>query len=801
MNDFMEAKEAATCLQPSALQSPCPPLTISPSPTNNQTCLSRLESIMISHPPIFESFLLHLPTCSILDLYHTSKTFRLFLQEYPTAWKHLSFRSLKSDCGYLTRNAALSHFRAHALDLLLVNVPLRFGARLRTLELDNTSVSGSNLVHCVLHGQRDILQHLSVRGCKQVSLNHHIVPFLSLFKLQRSNSGPLRPSELALRSIYTFRCRHYRRRPYTPSTLARKDSDAAPVHDLVQLCHELGIWTDTAWCPTLGSRCLRRKGYSLQKGTPEAKVEVWVVYDRLWRSGNRLGPSQQDGVEPISNSRGQLWEDAEAGYKGEALGCGSRVGQGEGKGVPAHLRKSYRAFTDDIACQNCGIQIQERCEHCSISMHCTGCRKTFCESCAFSRSLPIGSRNDSEYCERFWWAPGATRSPNLMTPEIAPSGSILSSIIPDGAIPPVIKTQWCCLKPVLSTGGSISFSESVVPSSAIGQIRACPLPKGKNYEDPDFQQCQSSDVSSSAMKTEPPSREVLTSVLANQTLESLLLSSHANPCARNLCPECLSMPDWRGACQVCKEPFCFAHEFRESTKILVCGFRDLAIEKFILKWRSAFKDQMVVWERLIAKDNAPINTATEGYQKFVTDECFHPEARKALEAILPLIKWPLAKGNALKKEIDTLISQAEFNYPPSAYELTYTRHDGDNEHRPPPPSNHEDLSGTDDTKWQGCGAFLCPRIRPPGVHRPRCTAVVRKCVNCGVYVCPGCDNPTRSCDCSFCRELYFCPSCYLLPKPSCKKAEMEEEKRAREEADELVASAAEMMRSLGANGW
>lgn len=222
-------------------------------PIQPRSTLSTFEHIISSYPTVFESLLLQLPTASIFDLYHTSKCLRAFLQDYPTAWKHLSFRSCSpgrasprqaSPASDASGDTNTSTSKPYSLDLLLVNVVLPFGTRLKSLELDHTAISGESLAHCVLHSRRDTLQHLSVRGCKQVSLKYHIVPFLSLFSLQKTITGL--QTHLALKSLYTFRCRHHRRRPYTTASLSRKDSDSAPTHDLIQLCHELGIWTDTA---------------------------------------------------------------------------------------------------------------------------------------------------------------------------------------------------------------------------------------------------------------------------------------------------------------------------------------------------------------------------------------------------------------------------------------------------------------------------------------------------------------------------------------------------------------------------
>ena len=257
-----------------------------------QSQLSTFECLLSTHPPVLESLFLQLPTSSIFDLYHTSKYLKSFLQDYPIAWNHLSFRSLSpgriatrqsSPSSDGSADSTVSQSKYYALDQLLLTIVLPFALRLKSLDLDHTAVSGLALTSSVLHARRETLQHLSVRGCKQVSLKYHIVPFLTIFSLQHSVGEKRKngSSGLALRSLYTFRCRHHRRRPYTPGSLLRKDSDSEHTHELIVICRNLGIWTDTAWCPTPGGRCLRRKDYSFSRAIPEARIEVWVVYDRL----------------------------------------------------------------------------------------------------------------------------------------------------------------------------------------------------------------------------------------------------------------------------------------------------------------------------------------------------------------------------------------------------------------------------------------------------------------------------------------------------------------------------------------
>ena len=747
--------------------------------------LSTFETIVSSYPPIVESLLLQLPTSSIINLYHTSECLRRFLQDYPTAWKYLSFRSLSpgrtstrqnSPTSYISGDPSASSSNLHSLDLLLLNTVSPFGSRLKSLELDNTAVSGGNLAHCVLHTRRDTLQHLSVRGCKQVSLKYHIVPFLTLFKLQKSTLGPAKPSGLALESIYTYRCRHHRRRPYTPASRLRKDSDSAPTHDLIQLCHELDIWTDTGWCPTRGGRCLRRKDYSSGRATPEAKFEVWVVFDRLWRSKNRLGPSNDSVGYRCQESRGQLWENAEIGFDGEPLGC-----EQQGKGLAAHLRDSHLIFIENVSCYDCGIHIRERCEHCSIRMHCMGCRKTLCQDCAFSRPLPKVSNYDQQSSEYLWWAPDTMKNPNLMLQEITPSINPPNGIS-DSAVPPLIKTHWCCLRPMFSNGGSVNFLGSVRTSS-INHIRAAPLPKGKGYEDPEFVYPQNNEGAPDApadgqtsIQTSLPrkSEELL------QSLSQIPNSEGLDSCSRNLCKECWRMPEWKHACQFCKEAFCIAHDLR-GLKIRLCGRKDLALEKAILWERSKWRDILGTWEKTINSDSLSQDEAEASFRKYLKIQAVSSDSLKTLEAVIPFIKWPLATGDALNKEIDDLISQKRLGKPPEIT-IPYSDQENANLKDPNSPFSESDtLAKPEIKKWEGCGAFMCQKHRAVGDHRNKCTAAAQQCMLCMVHVCPDCLASNPPCNCSYCKDHYRCPNCFPLYPEVCRKKEEEEEKRRQEE--------------------
>lgn len=775
----------------------------SSSHPRQRTSLSRFEQIISTHPPVLGSLLLQLPTPSILDLYHTSNYLRSFLQGYPTAWNHLSFRSFSpgrlasrqaSPASDSSSEISTVQSKPYALDQLLMAVVLPFGTRLISLDLDHTAVAGDTLTSIVLHSRRETLQHLSVRGCKQVSLKYNIMPFLTLFSLQKSasefqNSGPV--PGLALRSLYTFRCRHHRRRPYTPASLLRKDSDSVHTHELIKICYDLGIWTDTAWCPTPGGRCLKRKDYSVGRGTPDARTEVWVVYDRLWRSGNRLGPAVYSESARSGNTRGQLWEDAESGYNGEPLGCEPQQGQGEGKTRTTHLRQSHLRFIDNITCQDCKAQIPERCEHCSIRMHCMGCRKTLCENCAFSRPLPPAKpprspksepdAGDEPAKEPYWWAPGQMRNPNLLMQEVVTSTSAGNSNTPNSTVTPALKMQWCCLKPMFSNGGSINFVGPGMTGSAINHIHTAPLPPGQGYEDRELSRLRQSDKTSASVVDCPVLPGCSPRLKHYQMLHWLLYgmgSEDQKPCPRSLCHDCWQTPGWRAACQSCKEPFCFAHDLR-GLSMRICGYKDLSTEKAFLEENSSFRKVLEASER----STIALNTAREKtkgtIREYLNVLSKLPELSQSFKD-----KYAHLMDSSQRPKSSTSVINPETLLGEAASELKETSYEGELLKMldliistPVSNTGDEDKESQPNESWLGCGSVLCPRYRSIGDHRPRCTAAAQQCTLCEVHVCPDCLAQNSRCDCAYCKDHYSCPNCVKTLGSLCKKAEEEEEVR------------------------
>ncbi|RMD42176.1 hypothetical protein DV735_g2927, partial [Chaetothyriales sp. CBS 134920] len=513
-----------------------------------------------------ESLLCQVPTETVLRLYHTSAYLRRFLAQSPTAWKYISFRLFQPTATIATvpnQNPATGQRQSgnYALDNLLIHVVNTVSTRLTSLELDNTAVSGATLISCVLALRRDSLQHLSVRGCKNVSLKYHINPWLHLHAQARQSHEP--------------------------------------THELVTICHNLGIWTDTAWCTSPGARCYRRAMYVTSRIQQDSR-EVWVVFDRLWRSKNWLGPPE--GAQPASRRHPgkpprpndcKFWEADEQAVNGEALGSPP-----EGKEVPTHLRHSHRRFVDNIHCDNCHELINERCESCSVMMHCAGCRKTLCASCAFDRPYLRNKNAAAEDRNKFWWAPGCAVSPcSMLDPDLSPPGPGNHAQPTTAQVHPSTKFKWCCTEPIFSGGGGITFSSGI--SRDTDRIRAAPLPRGHGWEDADFCSTASHQAGQDqpCLACNPPKPEQNTGfALAGrwQSVDDFFeWQAHAHAAEdgasasvpRSLCDECYASEHWNVKCKRCSSPLCVKHDMRDRTKFRICGSKDLLQERQDYKLR------------------------------------------------------------------------------------------------------------------------------------------------------------------------------------------------------------------------
>lgn len=772
------------------------------SSTDTKGSPSRFERVITTYPPILESLLAQLPTLSILDLFHTSTHLRSFLCSYPLAWKTLSFRlpqpaltSVLGSPGNETPDGRDRQSKQYALDGLLIQVVVPFGTRLKNLDLCNTAVTGDSLTSRVLRPRISTIEHLSVRGCKNVSIKYQLLPFLEPY----AQGLPWAPrGELALKSLYTYRCRHHRRRPYLPSSLVRRDSDSEPTHQLIEICHKLGIWTDTAWCPTPGGRCFRRKDYYAGRAAL-GSAEVWVPFDRLWRSGNRIGPGE-DGT-PIGRSKGTIWEDMETGHDGEALGTSDGPFFGEGKDVPAHLRQSHRLFVEDVKCDQCGDAIMERCEQCSIRMHCMGCRKTLCASCAFNRPIPRKRAKTRHFTSlawggsmhtgmesstssaagspapqsrrpvrpktnRFWWAPGATRSPNLMnettqgddSSDSEDGGHQPNATLPpfNQGPPPKLNTRWCCLEPIFSGGGGIAVLGPGVGGRGADRVRAAPLPKTKEFEDPDF---------NCPLKYVDPSREAHIRELKNHAfygyhlgqeidLVKYLTQDHldlqATTCPRNLCQDCYRSFRWKVSCRKCMGAICKEHDFR-ALKVRRCGYRNLEIERDFIRNQPQQLEYYIPPFKIASSSSGTSTPTTEASSSLKAPSLVSnlgqskPNASthnlslgQPSQESSPAKTWKSSSTPSSSRARSLSESGSSGRSPLSALVFNSYTHVSQRPITPGHPRHP--------VQWEGCGAYFCQASRPVGDCRMKCNAVIKECADCGVNVC---EVSARSCCISF----------------------------------------------------
>lgn len=825
----------------SSSPSPAPP---PPSPTalSNPTVLpiepSAFELLITCNPPILESLLAQLPTASIFCLYQTSALLRDFFSASPTSWRYISWRLYQpsiSTAAVTNPNVGQRQSSNYALDQILLNVINPFSTRLVSLELDNTAVSGATLTSTVLVLRRDTLTHVSVRGCKNVSLKYHINPWLQLHALARTHDAPTGHGsppfgQLALKSLYTYRCRHHRRRPYLPSSLARKESDSEPTHELVLTCHKLGIWTDTAWCTTPGARCYRRRGY-VKMRMPQDPREVWVVYDRLWRSRNWLGPSEpikETSNLPVKKRKRDVrsWEFDEEAINGEPIGTGF-----EAKPTPAHQRQSHTKFIENITCHNCSAEILERCEQCSVMMHCAGCRKTLCASCAFDRPYLRNKAALEEDKHKFWWAPGCAVSPcSMQDQDLPPPGTVNGVPVVNTNTLPNIKLKWCCTEPVFSGGGGITFGG--ISHRETDQIRAAPLLPGHGWEDPEFNPDRT-DTDAVEHPLFPPSsqRKSMSDTIAGRwsSIDGLFrtagsLSSgdhHAVSVPRVLCDDCYSSEHWRLKCQACFTSLCLKHDIGDRVKARICGFKDLAVEKQEYKSRQkAIKILAALMrqrkEKALAKawpeshasgssigktlpsivattvpssSTNAVSTSPEPptivFSETAGIEAGMENLLRNLHAPMPESEVPLRPSSPASNSSGAISRSTSPT--PSTHSNSPTPEPNSVPRRPPRPKVQPI------PRWQGCLSVFCPTSRAPGDHRRRCTASMRQCFECKMHICGGCaDTFDPPCPCKGCRApqsqavptphlaapdnasetpLFFCPNCrwHRMEVGKCKK--------------------------------
>jgi hypothetical protein len=529
-------------------------------------------------------------------------------------------------------------------------------------------------------------------------------------------------------------------------------------------------------------------------------MEVWVPFDRLWRSSNRIGPVGEEGK--LGSPDGRLWEISETGEDGEALGTRDGYCKGEGKHVPAHLRRSHTTFVENVSCAQCNEVILERCESCSVRMHCMGCRKTLCASCAFNRPIPrkrvktrhfanlafgpgatlgsalghaagsatsltdAGSTTKSEATNRFWWAPGATRSPNLMN-ESAHEGDSSDSedggnlglnglpAPPANRDPPKLNMHWCCLEPIFSGGGGIAVLGTGLGGRGADKIRAAPLPRTKQYEDPDFtNQLRPVDYVRE-LKNNGLYEYVLgedVDILSYLKQDSLELQ--ARTCPRGLCQDCYRSFRWKVACRACKNPLCKEHDFR-GLKFRKCGYRDMHTEREYVRTHQETPSLVIPEYNPNRANSQTTKPASAPSAADLGNEAAEDTPMSQSQILVPPSTPSATNSSATTSnnssppaaEVFATASPLPFHPVSTSRPRSFSASGVRNRHSGSWPSSSRGpvnsitnplplpCNPRHPVQWEGCGAYFCQYPRPVGDNRTQCPAVLKECSDCAVLVC------------------------------------------------------------------
>ncbi|KAL9616389.1 MAG: hypothetical protein Q9160_008743 [Pyrenula sp. 1 TL-2023] len=583
--------------------------------------------------------------------------------------------------------------------------------------------------------------------------------------------------------------------------------------------------------------------------TPHGTPEVWVVFDRLWRSKNWVGPHQPTDTWKARD--GRTWEHKELGFQGEALGVEGQGNYMEGKPVPMHLRHSHRQFVEDVKCYNCDALILERCEQCSVMMHCVGCRRTLCHSCAFDRPylqgtqrpIPSDTGEDVQEPPKFWWAPGYTVSPCKMQEPGQPQA-------PQNPVQnyPLIRFKWCCWEPLFSGGGGISYGGPSPPTRDSDRIRAVPLPKGKGWEDPDFTSSTHDCRSELAHGPLPNLKEAFANSGRPELMEWLIGGTKVSsiPSPRNLCQDCYESEVWKISCKSCSRNLCMEHDLR-GLRVRICGYKPLTTEKASINVRITIENrnkereqsQKAESQRLLATreqiphtplrslspSTATPSTATDDEGPRTPMSHLHPDTDPPsfIDSLAIVQPTPVRPGPSvgLIDDIPRPLS--------SGSDRTLQPENDEGSRCTTPSECHDNVGDMQQDKptskyeqWTGCLSFFCPSARLVGDHRVLCAPSVKECSSCKVNVCPDCMRAdgsrryeaairdlesveanqdkewlrSRGCNCSGCESRFYCPNCRREreSKGECKYIQEERKRladavaamlRARKEAHDL----------------
>ncbi|MCJ1276233.1 hypothetical protein MMC21_004038 [Puttea exsequens] len=216
----------------------------------------------------------------------------------------------------------------------------------------------------------------------------------------------------------------------------------------------------------------------------------------------------------------------------------------------------------------------------------------------------------------------------------------------------------CCVKPFFSSGGSFSSPRPGVTAPATNHSRTSPLPKGQNYEDPEFTLLRSLSLDNSRAELwhildhlPPPYGPIRGH---NGFREWVSNTKNRSDCVRILCPQCREMAGWRATCQGCGEWLCIAHDVR-GLSVRVCGFMDLVKEIQLFQIGLDCKNTLKSWKGSAGAGGEDTAEWRKGFQNYLEDP-HSPQHFGDLQDIIPAASLQhLAGSIPYEHSVDLLV--------------------------------------------------------------------------------------------------------------------------------------------------
>jgi hypothetical protein len=191
---------------------------------------------------------------------------------------------------------------------------------------------------------------------------------------------------------------------------------------------------------------------------------------------------------------------------------------------------------------------------------------------------------------------------------------------------------------------------------------------------------------------------------------------------------------------------CKEHDFR-ALKVRKCGFRDLNIERDYVRNPPPPPLQPLRLKelRIPAFGEKRASTELEVYspRTFDLDDDLEPAKMDRDESVTSNTGSIAQIAPSLSPNIGFAASTADLHPSPipgrSPSRMRSVSLSGLDERFNSPTSGTERLPlpchGQHPVQWKGCGYYFCPQMRPVGDCRGRCSAGMKECAECGVFVC------------------------------------------------------------------